>query len=68
MVCFNEEVHVDKDLIVDYTVKHRCMLYRRELQDSARVEFYLISAEEGDGTNVVHSVGVSITTEDLKNF
>ncbi len=68
LVSFNEEVHVDKDLIVDYTVKHRCMLYRRELEGSARVEFYLISAEENDGTNVVHSVGISITTEDLKNF
>lgn len=68
MVAFTEEVHVDKDDVVDYTVNHRCMLYRREIEDSARIEFYLISAEENDGTNVVHSVGISITTEDLKNF
>jgi hypothetical protein len=68
LVSFTEDVHIDKDNIIDYSVNHRCMLYRREIKDSARVEFYLISAEENDGTNVVHSVGISITTEDLKNF
>jgi len=68
LVSFTEDVYVDKDDIIDYSVNHRCMLYKREIKDSARVEFYLISAEENDGTNVVHSVGISITTEDLKNF
>ena len=67
-VSFNEDVHIDKDNIVDYTVSHRCMLYRREIEDSSRMEFYLVSAEENDGISIVHSVGISINREDIKNF
>ena len=69
MVEFSENVYIDKDDVVDYTVKHSCMLYRRAIPDSTRIEFYLISAEEsGDGVLVVHSIGVSITKEDFKTF
>lgn len=67
-VQFNEDVHIDKDNVIDYTVNHRCMLYRRDIEDTPRVEFYLVSAEENSGVAIVHSVGISITKEDIKNF
>jgi hypothetical protein len=69
LVEFNEDVYLDKDSIKEYTVRHKCMLYRRALENSARIEFYLVSAENGgDGTLIVHSIGLSISPEDIKNF
>ena len=69
LIEFNEEVYIDKDDIKDYTVRHKCMLYRRTLKESTRIEFYLISAENGgDGTMIVHSIGLSMSPEDIKNF
>lgn len=65
-VCFDERVYTRSDTIPEYTTTHHCMLFEREVENTARMEYLLISAElTGEDYSVVYSVGVDTTLADL---
>ncbi len=66
-VAFDESVYTESDTVPAYTVNHYCMLYERPVDDTQRMEYLLISAEQtGDEYCVVFSVGVDISEADLE--
>src|SRR5690606_33931820 len=66
-VAFDESVYTEADTVPAYTVNDYCMLYERPVDDTQRMEYLLISAEQtGDEYCVVFSVGVDISEADLE--
>lgn len=67
LVAFSETVYSDSDAVPAFRTDHFCMLYEREVEDSERMEYLLVSAEEtGDEYCVVYSLGVDVTDADLQ--
>jgi hypothetical protein len=66
LIPFNELVFDHHDTVPSFWCRHRAMLYRRQLEDSPRQEYVLISVEEGpDSLAVVTSVGLTLNPADL---
>ncbi len=64
---FSEAVASERAGEIKYRTTHHTMLFEREVPQADRMEYLLISAELTEGEFcVVFSVGVDITTADLK--
>ena len=66
LVPFREQVFDRSDTVARFSCQHYAMLYRRQIPDSERQEYVLISVEEcPDSLQVVTSVGVDLSPADL---
>ncbi len=67
-VVFEEQVFKNSPSQPDYDLTHYAMLYQREIPNSERLEYLLISVEDSGPTDfcVVFSLGVDISVADLE--
>lgn len=65
-VAFDEKVYANSDTLLEFSTHHHAMLYERQIADSSKMEYLLVSVEESLGDlSVVFSVGLDLQSSDF---